>query len=56
MRLIGLPVALSASVLRRSRQAHSHLSLAFASVMVCHCMLLGLSGPPRFSAMIWSTT
>lgn len=31
-------------------------SLAFASSTVCHCMLDGSSGLPRFSATIWSTT
>ena len=35
---------------------HSHLSFAFASATVCHCMFDGSSAPPRFSGIIWSTT
>jgi len=41
----------------RSRvMCYSHLSLAFASATVCHCIFEGLSGPPRLSGMMWSTT
>lgn len=32
------------------------MSLAFASLTVCHCMLLGASAPPRFSGRTWSMT
>jgi len=35
---------------------YSHLSFAFASDSVCHCMLLGESAPPCFSALMWSMT
>jgi hypothetical protein len=35
---------------------YSVTSLAFASLVVCHCMLLGSSMPPRFSGWIWSIT
>jgi hypothetical protein len=31
-------------------------SFAFASSMVCHCMLLWSSGPLRFRGITWSTT
>ncbi len=34
----------------------SVLSLAFASAIVCHCMLLVSSAPPHFSGTMWSTT
>jgi hypothetical protein len=37
-------------------QYYSHLSLALAAFTVCHCMLLGASAPPRFSATLWSIT
>jgi hypothetical protein len=30
--------------------------LAFASAVVCHCMLLGESAPPCLSACTWSIT
>jgi hypothetical protein len=36
------------------QRGHSHLSFALASALVCHCMFAGVSGPPRFSGMIWS--
>ena len=32
------------------------LSLIFAASFVCHCMLLGLSAPPRFNGVTWSMT
>lgn len=32
------------------RPAHSHLSFAFPSATVCHCILDGASAPPRFNA------
>lgn len=31
------------------RRGYSHLSLAFTAALVCHCMLLGSSAPPRFN-------
>jgi hypothetical protein len=34
----------------------SHLSLAFASAVVCHCMLDGTSAPPSANARRWSIT
>jgi len=40
--------AIQSAGLRRGF-AHSILSLAFAACLVCHCMLLGSSAPPRFS-------
>ena len=39
-----------------AQPAHSHLSFAFASARVCHCMFDGRSAPPRFSGLMWSTT
>ena len=33
---------------------YSTRSLALASSTVCHCMLAGVSGPPRFKAITWS--
>ena len=35
---------------------YSILSFAFASAVVCHCMLPGTSAPPRFNGLMWSTT
>jgi hypothetical protein len=35
---------------------YSHLSFAFASVTVCHCMFDASSAPPRFSGLMWSIT
>jgi hypothetical protein len=32
--------------------SYSHLSLAFASAVVCHGMLSGASTPPRLSATV----
>lgn len=37
-------------------EPYSHLSLAFAAFLVCHCILLGSSRPPRFRGTMWSTT
>ena len=34
----------------------SHLSLALASALVCHCMLDGLSAPSDASGWMWSIT
>jgi hypothetical protein len=34
----------------------SHLSLAFASAVVCHCILDGSSAPPSANAFVWSMT
>jgi hypothetical protein len=31
---------------------YSILSLAFAAVTVCHCMLPGASAPPRFNGLM----
>ena len=39
-----------------SAAGYSHRSFRFASSKVCHCMLLGASGPPRLSGVIWSMT
>jgi hypothetical protein len=35
---------------------YSVLSFTFAAVVVCHCILLGESAPPRFNATTWSIT
>jgi hypothetical protein len=35
---------------------NSHRSLALPSAIVCHCMLLGASGPPQASGTTWSMT
>jgi hypothetical protein len=37
-------------------QFRSQLSFAFASVVVCHCMLDGASAPQQASGQMWSTT
>jgi hypothetical protein len=37
------------------RQDPSVLSFAFASAVVCHCILEGASGPPHSSGFTWST-
>jgi hypothetical protein len=34
----------------------SHLSLALASAVVCHCILKGSSAPPSANAFLWSIT
>jgi hypothetical protein len=34
----------------------SHLSLALASAVVCHCMFEGSSAPPSANAFLWSMT
>ena len=39
----------SRSPRRRSKPGYSILSFVLASSLVCHCILLGLSAPPRFS-------
>ncbi len=35
---------------------YSARSLIFAASFVCHCILLGLSAPPRLSVCTWSIT
>jgi len=35
---------------------YSVLAFALAAAVVCHCMLSGLSAPPRWSATRWSMT
>jgi hypothetical protein len=37
-------------------QFRSHLSLRFASTIVCHCILPGASAPPQLSGLMWSIT
>jgi len=44
-----------AHFLPRLLSVYSHLSLRFASSLVCHCILPGRSAPPRFNGVMWST-
>src|SRR6185436_18555010 len=37
------------SLIRQTHRIHSVLSFSFAASMVCHCILLGASAPPRLS-------
>ena len=34
----------------------SHLSFAFPSATVCHCIFSGLSAPPQANGLMWSIT